>query len=60
MHRGAWEVWFYSPSGGRKLVDRFNHRNEAEWHKVKLGRLIGKPDLLTVCFDPDKLEPPNT
>ncbi len=51
MNRGVWEVWFYAPTGGRKLVDRFQRRNEAEHHKATLGRLTGKPSLLTVCFD---------
>ncbi|MBW4466005.1 MAG: hypothetical protein KME07_11275 [Pegethrix bostrychoides GSE-TBD4-15B] len=58
MKRGVWEVWFYAP-GGRKLVDRFHRRNEAESHKAKLGRLIGKPTLLTVCFDPNSVLTPN-
>jgi hypothetical protein len=58
MHTGAWEVWLYAPSGGRKLVDRFNRRNEAEHHKARLGRLIGNPALLTVCFDPLEANPP--
>ncbi len=53
MNKGVWEIWFYAPSGGRKLVDRFSRRNEAESHRAKLGRLIGKSTLLTVCFNPD-------
>lgn len=56
MHKAAWEVWFYAPSGGRRLVDRFNTRNEAECHRAALGRLIGNPALLTVCFDPIEAE----
>lgn len=60
MNTGAWEVGFYAPSGSRRLVDRFTHRNEAECHKAKLGRLIGKPALLTVCFDPLAAEPPQS
>lgn len=59
MQKAAWEVWFYPPSGGRKLVDRFNTRNEAESHRASLGRLIGKPSLLTVCFDPVEADLPN-
>jgi hypothetical protein len=59
MKHTPWEVWFYAPSGGRKLIDRFNTRNEAESHRAILGRLIGKPSLLTVCFDPVEAEPPN-
>jgi hypothetical protein len=59
MNRGAWEVWFYLPSGNRKLIDRFHRRNEAECYKAKLGRLIGKPSLVTICFDPNEEAPPN-
>lgn len=57
MQKAAWEVWFYPPSGGRKLIDRFNTRSEAECHRARLGRLIGNPALLTVCFDPLAAEP---
>ncbi len=53
MNRGVWEIWFYAPSSGRKLVDRFNRRNEAECHRAKLVRLTGQPRLLTICFNPD-------
>jgi len=59
MNKGVWQVWFYPPKGSRKLVDRFHRRNEAECHKATLGRLIGQPSLLTVCFDPNEIEPPN-
>lgn len=52
MNRGVWEVWFYPPRGGRKLMDRFKTRSEAECHRTRLGRLIGQPSQLTVCFDP--------
>jgi hypothetical protein len=59
MHIKPWEVWFYGPSGGRTCIDRFNTRSEAESHRARLGRLIGKPSLLTVCFDPAEANPPN-
>ena len=59
MKHTPWEVWFYAPSVDRKLIDRFNTRNEAESHRATLGRLIGNPLLLTVCFDPVEAEPPN-
>jgi hypothetical protein len=36
-----WSVWFYTPSGGRKFIDRFNTRNAAEAYRRRLGRLIG-------------------
>jgi hypothetical protein len=28
-----WSVWLYTPSGGRKFIDRFNIRNEAEAYR---------------------------
>ena len=47
-----WSVWFYTPSGGRKFIDRFNTRNEAEACRQRLGKLIGAPKDVIVCFDP--------
>jgi hypothetical protein len=47
-----WSVWFYTPDGGRKFLDRFNTRGEAEACRQKLGRLIGSPKDVVVCFDP--------
>jgi hypothetical protein len=52
MTERPWEVWFYAPTGGRKLVDRFNTRGEAEQHRSTLGRLIGQPSSLTICYAP--------
>lgn len=52
MDRGVWKVWFYAPSGERRLIDRFNTRSEAEHHRAKLARLLGNPALLVVCFAP--------
>ena len=46
-----WSVWFYAPSGERKFFDRFNIRSEAEACRQKLGRLIGSPKDVIVCFD---------
>jgi hypothetical protein len=48
-----WSVWFYTPSGGRKFIDRFNTRNKAEAYRRRLGRLIGAPQDVIVCFDPN-------
>lgn len=52
MSDGPWQVWFYAPSGERRLIDRFNTRSEAEHHRARLGRLLGNPALLVVCFEP--------
>lgn len=46
-----WEVWFYAPSGGRRFIDRFHTRSEAEHYKQRLAKLIGKVADLTVCFN---------
>ena len=43
---------FYAPSGERKFIDRFNTRGEAEAHRQKLGRLLGSPKDVVVCFEP--------
>jgi hypothetical protein len=51
MCDGPWQVWFYAPSGERRLIDRFNTRSEAEQHRARLGRLLGNPALLVVCFE---------
>ena len=47
-----WSVWFYTPSGGRKFIDRFNTRNEAEHYRQRLGKLIGSLKDVVVCFEP--------
>ena len=47
-----WSVWFYTPSGGRRFIDRFNTRNEAEACRQSLGKLLGRPKDVIVCFDP--------
>ena len=46
-----WSVWFYAPSGERKFFDRFNTRSEAKACCQKLGRLIGSPKDVVICFD---------
>ncbi|MBW4658093.1 MAG: hypothetical protein KME15_05425 [Drouetiella hepatica Uher 2000/2452] len=55
-----WSVWFYTPNGERKFVDRFNTvrlsahveaRNEAEAYRQRLGKLIGSPKNVVVCFE---------
>ncbi|HEY9631020.1 MAG TPA: hypothetical protein V6C84_27330 [Coleofasciculaceae cyanobacterium] len=44
-----WTVWFYTPSNGRKFIDRFNTRGEAESYGGKLRRLVNLP--IVVCFE---------
>jgi hypothetical protein len=49
-----WTVWFYTVEG-RKLIDRFHSRNEAEHYGQKLGRLTGLSKAVVVCFDQDDM-----
>jgi hypothetical protein len=52
-----WSVWFYRPNSDRRLLNRYNARNEAEAYRQGMQRIVGSMFQVVVCFEQPDSEP---